>query len=50
MRSDQRERLSLGKYASRWTPGDPFRPDKFGNRIAILIDQIIHVSSSRKER
>jgi hypothetical protein len=39
-----------GKDASRWTPSDPFRPDKFGNRIAIFVsifDQIIHVSHSR---
>jgi len=41
-----------GKDASRWTPSDPFRPDKFGNRIAICVsvfDQIIHVSHSRAE-
>src|SRR5215472_12891428 len=39
-----------GKDARRWTPSDPFRPDKFGNRIAIFVsifDQIIHVSHSR---
>jgi hypothetical protein len=39
-----------GKDASRWTPSDPFGPDKFGNRIAIFVsifDQIIHVSHSR---
>jgi hypothetical protein len=39
-----------GKDASRWTPSDPFRPDKFGHRIAIFVsifDQIIHVSHSR---
>jgi hypothetical protein len=36
-----------GKDASRWTPSDSFRPDKFGNRIAIFVNQIIHVSHSR---
>src|SRR5215472_3475193 len=39
-----------GKNASRWTSSNPFRPDKFGNRIAIFVsifDQIIHVSHSR---
>jgi hypothetical protein len=39
-----------GKDAGRWTPSDPFRPDKFCNRIAIFVsifEQIIHVSHSR---
>jgi hypothetical protein len=26
-----------GKDASRWTPSNPFGPDKFGNRIAIFV-------------
>src|SRR5215472_79931 len=39
-----------GKNASRWTSSNPFRPDKFDNRIARFVsifDQIIHVSHSR---
>jgi hypothetical protein len=35
----------FGKDASRWTPSDPFRPDKFGNRVAVFVsifEQIIH--------
>ena len=47
-RYDQRERLSLGCEGHKgWTPSDPFRPDEFGYRIAIFVDQIIHVSHSR---
>jgi hypothetical protein len=37
-----------GKDAGRWTASDPFRPDKFGNRIDIFVrHQIIHVSHLR---
>ena len=39
-----------GKDAGRWTASDPFRPDKFGNCVAIFVRhfyQIIHVSHSR---
>jgi hypothetical protein len=28
---------ALGRQdAGRWTPGDPFRPDKLGNRFAVV--------------
>jgi len=31
----------LGRQdAGRWTPGDPFRSDKFGNRIAIFVGHL----------
>jgi hypothetical protein len=32
---------ALGRHdAGRWTPSDPFRPDKFGNCIAIFIGHL----------